>query len=236
MKTISIIIPVYNERQTIVKLLEAVERADSLGLQKELIVVDDCSTDGTTEILKTLPTKYPVVYQTHNRGKGAALRLGFARATGDIVLIQDADLEYDPNEYPILLEPILAGHADVVYGSRFVTSKPRRVLYNHHYFANKLLTTLSNIFSNLNLSDMETCYKVFTRQALQTILPRLVSNRFGIEVELTAEVARHKFRVYEVGISYHGRTYEEGKKINWQDGLAAFWHIIRFNVLRKNRI
>lgn len=214
-------------------LLQAVEKADIGHLEKEIIIVDDYSTDGTKDILRPLEEKHTILYQYYNQGKGAALRRGFVAATGDIMVIQDADLEYDPNEYSALIRPILEGRADVVYGSRFITHLPRRVLYHHHYFANKLITFLSNIFSNLNLSDVETCYKAFSRKAMDVILPHLVSNRFGIEIELTAEVARHKLRVYEVGISYHGRTYEEGKKINWKDGLAALWHIIRFNILRR---
>ncbi len=230
MNKISIVIPVYNEEHTLLQLLHEVESADVLGLQKEIIIIDDYSTDGTRALLKNLESKYRIVYQAKNGGKGSALRRGFKEVTGDIVLIQDADLEYDPHEYPLLLSPILKGKADVVYGSRFITSHPHRVLYNTHFLANKLLTFLSNLFSNLNLSDMETCYKVFTREALETIAPRLTSNRFGIEIELTAQVAKHKLRVFEVGISYNGRTYEEGKKIGWKDGLAAFWHIVKFNL------
>lgn len=233
MTTISIIVPVYNERETILAVLKNLDQVDICGLKKEIIVVDDCSTDGTRELLQEYTNgRYILVYHDQNRGKGAALRTGFQRATGDIAVIQDADLEYDPAELSLLAQPILDGRADVVYGSRLLSSRPHRVLYYHHYCANKALTILSNIFSNLNLSDMETCYKAFSRGALHKIAPRLTSNRFGIEVELTAEVARHHLRVYEVGISYHGRTYEEGKKINWKDGIAALWHIVRFNVLR----
>lgn len=231
-KKISIVIPVFNEEKTLRKVLDLVEKSP-LEPEKEIILVDDGSIDKSREILKEYADRHKVILLEKNKGKGAALRRGFAEATGDAIIIQDADLEYNPNEYPLLLQPILSGDADVVYGSRFVTAFPRRTLYFSHYLANKTVTFLSNIFTGLNISDMETCYKVFTRDALRQILPCLKSNRFGIEVELTAQIAKHKFRVYEVGISYKGRTYGEGKKINWKDGLAAIWHIIRFNLFTR---
>lgn len=230
-KKLSIVIPVYNEQKTIRELLRRINRVSLEGLEKEIIIVDDCSKDATPRLLRELKdSHYKIYFQPKNMGKGAALRRGFAEMTGDVVIIQDADLEYNPEEYALLLKPILEGRADVVYGSRFIGNQPHRVFYNHHYLANRFLTLFSNLLTGINLSDMETCYKVFTQEAIKRILPHLRSNRFGIEPELTAEVAKHHFRVYEVGISYDGRVYAEGKHINWKDGLAAIWHIIRFNL------
>ena len=228
---LSIVIPVFNEEKTVEKVMAAVSAVD-IGCAKELIFVDDGSTDKTRQILGKYKNIHKIIFLDKNQGKGAAVRRGFKEATGDIVIIQDADLEYDPKEYKLLMKPILNGDADVVYGSRFVTVFPRRVLYFHHYMANQLVTFMSNIFTGLNLSDMETGYKVFTRQAVQKILPKLSANRFGIEPEITARVAQANLRVYEVGISYRGRTYEEGKKITWKDGLATIWHIIKYNLWR----
>lgn len=232
MQKLSIVIPVFNEKNTILEILKRIETV-SLPLDKEIIVIDDCSTDGTREILKSLPPeKYKIFYQEANQGKGAAVRLGFGHVSGDIIIVQDADLEYNPAEYPKLIKPILDGQADVVYGSRLIGSEAHRALFFWHSLANKFLTTLTNMFCNLNLSDIETGYKVFSRQALDKIKPRLVSNRFGIEPEITILAGRSKLRIFEVGITYNGRTYKEGKKINWQDGLAAIWHIIRFGLSR----
>ena len=235
MKTLSVVIPVYNEAATIERVCVAVARADSGGLKKEIIIVDDGSTDGTRELLRRFEQQppYRVLYQNRNAGKGAALRRAFAAATGDYVIIQDADLEYDPAEFARVLAPLMEGKADVVYGSRFIGSLPRRALFFWHYVGNRVITTGSNIFTNLNLSDVETCYKAFTRAALTRISPRLTSNRFGIEIELTAEVARAHLRVVEVGISYAGRTYEEGKKIGWRDGFEALWLIVWYNLFRR---
>lgn len=225
---LSVVIPVYNEAATVEKLLDTVSSV-STGLETEIVVVDDCSTDGTRDVLKRYAernSKVKLFLHDVNRGKGAALRTGFKEATGDIVLIQDADLEYDPHEYPQLLKPILDGHADVVYGSRFLGGGPHRVVFFWHYVGNKFLTTLSNMMTNLNLTDMEVCYKVFKRNVLESI--RLRENRFGFEVEVTAKVAKGRWRVYEVPISYYGRDYSEGKKITWKDGFAALWCILKY--------
>ncbi len=233
MKKLSIVIPAYNEEKTIKTVVEAV-RAVSIPFEKEIIIVNDCSKDNTRAVLSEI-TGDDVVVLHHevNKGKGAALRTGFARATGDIVLIQDADLEYNPQEYPVLLTPIVSGDADVVFGSRFVGSGAHRVLYFWHMVANKVLTAFSNMCTNLNLTDMETCYKVFTREVLQPILPRLRSDRFGFEPEITARVAQARVRIYEVGISYRGRTYEEGKKIGVWDGVKALFVIVWANFFSK---
>ncbi len=226
---LSIIIPAYNECRTIEEIIRQVKNVNLGSLEKEIIVVDDGSTDGTRDILKkTSDIHY--IFHDKNCGKGGAVKTGFMKATGDVVLIQDADLEYDPQDYHDLLKPILSGRADVVYGSRFIGDKPHRVLLFYHYIANRAITAFSNFFTNLNLTDMETCYKVFRREVVDNIKNHIVSQRFGIEPELTARVANGNWRIYEVGVSYYGRTYEEGKKINWKDGVAALWHIIRFNL------
>ena len=226
-KRLSILIPVFNEVQTVEEIIRRVRATDSCSLEKEIILVDDASTDGTGDLLKKIQEAggVKVVWHPYNRGKGAALRTALEQATGDIVVIQDADLEYDPADYPILLKPILDGRADVVYGSRFLGGT-HRVLLFWHFMANKFLTLLSNLFCNLNLSDMETGYKVFRRKCVEGLT--LNAERFGIEPELTAKLARRHFRFYETPIGYSGRDYSEGKKIGWKDGLAAPWFIFRY--------
>jgi len=222
---VSIIIPVYNEKKTIAEILSRVHTVE-VGLEKEIIIVDDFSQDGTRQILERLhDPNLKIFFHSKNMGKGAALHTGFSKAEGDIILIQDADLEYDPREYPKLLEPILDGRADVVYGSRFLGG-PHRVLFFWHYVGNKILTTLSNILTNLNLTDIETCYKVFKKEVLASI--KLRSKRFGFEPEITIKLAKLKCKIYEVPISYSGRDYSEGKKIGWKDGIAAIFHIIQY--------
>jgi len=227
---LSVVIPCYNERETIAALIASVRAA--APAEKEIIVVDDCSKDGTRELLRgEIETRVDrVIYHEVNQGKGAALRSGIRAARGDIVLIQDADLEYDPAEYANLLKPILEDKADVVFGSRFLGGAPHRVLYFWHRVGNGGLTLLSNIFTNLNLTDMETCYKVFRREIIQAI--EIEENRFGFEPEITAKVAKARCRIFEVGISYYGRTYEQGKKIGWKDGLRALWCILKYNLFR----
>ena len=229
---LSIVIPVYNEKKYIREIVKQVREVNLPGIEKEIIIVDDYSTDGTRDILKNVLIKEvaQVVYHEGNMGKGAALRTGFQYASGDVVIIQDADLEYDPAEYGKLLKPILDGKADAVYGSRFVGSEPHRVLFFWHYLGNKLLTLLSNMFTNLNLTDMETCYKMFRKEVLDSI--QIEQNRFGFEPEITAKLARGNWRIYEIGISYSGRNYAEGKKINWQDGVQALWCILKYNLFR----
>jgi len=257
---LSVVIPVYNEEKT---LEELVERVRSVPVTKEIVLVDDCSGDGSREVMERIrermeaearqqdqarensfgtnsdgeafddlipPDRIRVLHHEKNRGKGAAVRTGFEHASGDVVVVQDADLEYDPAEFPRLLQPIIEGKADVVFGSRFLGDQPHRVLYYWHYLGNKFLTTLSNSFTNLNLTDMETCYKLFTRDAIRDVLPTLKQNRFGFEPEVTAKIARRRYRVYEMSVSYSGRTYEQGKKIGWKDGLQALWCIVRYGL------
>ena len=224
MVKLSIVIPIYNERETLETLIAKVNAVD---YDKEILLIDDFSSDGTREVLKKYENKenFQVLYHDHNQGKGAALRTGFSNANGDIIIIQDADLEYNPADYGTLIEPILDGRADVVYGSRFLGG-PHRVLFFWHSIGNMVLTTLSNMFTNVNLTDMETGYKVFTKKVNDTLTFKC--NRFGFEPEFTAKVAKNNFRIYEVPISYNGRDYSEGKKITWKDGVAAIWYIIKF--------
>ena len=236
-QTLSIVIPAYNEGPTIHHILDKVKAVVLRNdIQKEIIIVNDCSKDNTEESIlayKSANPDLPITYYKHevNQGKGAALRTGIQRATGDYVIVQDADLEYDPNEFNILLQPILDGFADVVYGSRFIGGNPHRILFFWHSIGNRWLTTLSNMLTNLNLTDMETCYKLFKREVVQGI--KLEENRFGFEPEITAKVARLKnVRIYEVGISYYGRTYEEGKKIGWKDGFRAIYCILKYNLFK----
>jgi len=233
MKTLSIVIPVYNEERFIEKTIQAVQSAPALHLEKEIIIVDDGSTDATASLLEKYKTYAGMRVLIHpaNRGKGAALKTGFLASSGDIVVVKDADLEYSPDDLPVLLEPFLKQGADVVYGSRFISDRPHRVLYFWHAVANKLLTLCSNMLTNLTLTDMETGYKAFRGEIIRALAPKLQSERFGFEPEITARLSKIKgIRFYEVGISYEGRTYEEGKKITWRDGLAALWYILRFTL------
>lgn len=226
---LSIVIPVYNEAATVEEIIRSVASVNA-GVEKELVVIDDCSTDGSRDILRKLRDKHQewkFVFHDVNRGKGAALRSGFKAATGDIVVVQDADLEYDPKDYRALLGPILDGHADVVYGSRFLGGGPHRVVFFWHYLGNRFLTIFSNMVTDLNLTDVEVCYKMFKKEVLAGI--ELAENRFGFEIEVTAKIARgKKWRIYEVPVSYYGRGYAEGKKITWRDGVQAVWCILKY--------
>ena len=236
MSKLSIIIPAFNEECTIHLILEKLSRVVISDLEKEIIIVNDCSRDNTEERIQRYINEnrnLNIQYCKHevNLGKGAAINTGIQKATGDFIIIQDADLEYDPNEYPILLKPIVDGFADVVYGSRFIGGKPHRILFFWHSIGNKFLTFISNMFTNLNLTDMETCYKLFRREIIQSI--QIKEKRFGFEPEITAKISKIPgIRIYEVGISYYGRTYDEGKKIGWRDGFGAIWCILKYNLVR----
>ena len=230
--TLSVLMPVYNERDTIESIVAAVHAAPVAPMRLELVVVDDCSTDGSRDVLQQLKEKGRIDklhLQPVNRGKGAAIKQALGMSTGDIVIVQDADLEYDPGDWPVLLLPILDGKADAVFGSRFLGG-PHRVLFFWHSVGNRMLTTFSNMLTNLNLTDMETCYKAMRGEIARSIQPRLRSDRFGFEPEITARLAKARARIFEVPISYSGRTYAEGKKIGWKDGVAAFWHILKYNM------
>jgi len=229
---LSVVMPIYNEVTTLEQIVEKVHTVD-LGVDKELVLVDDCSRDGTQDVLKKIQDRHPewkYLFHGQNQGKGAALRTGFKAATGDVVVVQDADLEYDPRDLRTMLGPVLDGHADVVYGSRFLGGGPHRVVYFWHSVGNRFLTMLSNMMTDLNLTDMEVCYKMFRKQVLDSI--ELKENRFGFEVEVTAKVARGGWRIYEVPISYYGRNYSEGKKITWKDGFRALWCILKYRFVQ----